>query len=121
MRRRWRLTPDELGGVVWAIRAVRSVRRQLRRTGYVGIVLPALPRSPVAAERGVAIVLRRLPATCLERAMIAQRWRAAKGDRRAVVVGVHGSGDRFRAHAWLDGDEPPHEETPYRELLRIEP
>ena len=121
MRRRRRLTRDELAGVVWALRAVRSVRRQLRTTGYVGIAVPSLPADQDAAARGVRIVLRRLPATCLERAMIAQRWRAAKGDPRDVVVGVLGTGDDFRAHAWVDGDEPAGHEAAYRELLRIEP
>jgi hypothetical protein len=112
-------TREEVRGIVWALRAVRSVRRQLRRTGYVGIALPPLPSEPEAAARGIRFVLRRLPTTCLERAMIEQRWEAARGNPRDVLVGVRGGAGGFGAHAWLDGEEPP--DTGYRELLRIEP
>lgn len=121
MRLPRRLTRDELRGLVWALRSVRAARRQLRRTGLTGIVLPPLPSRPAAAARGVRIVLRRLPATCLERAVILQRWRASQGDRRDVVVGVLGAGDSFRAHAWLEDEEPSEAEEAYRELVRIEP
>ena len=116
-----RLTRDELRGLAWAARSVRSTRRQLRRTGLAGIELPPLPPRPSASIRGVRIVLRRLPATCLERAVILQRWRAAQGDPRDVVVGVLGGGDNFRAHAWLDDEEPSENEDVYRELVRIHP
>ena len=112
-------TPHELAGAVWALRAVRAARRQLRRTGYEGIVLPPVPRRPAEAARGVRMVLRRLPATCLERAVILQRWRAAQGDPHDIVVGVIGPGEGFRAHAWLDDEEPGDER--YSELLRIRP
>jgi hypothetical protein len=116
-----RATRDDLRGMVWAARAVRSVRRQLRRTGYVGVVVPPLPPRPDETARGVRFVLRRLSTTCLERAMIEQRWQAAQGNPRDVLVGVRGPGAAFRAHAWLEGDEPPGEESGYRELLRIQP
>jgi hypothetical protein len=53
--------------------------------------------------------------------VILQRWRAAQGDPRDVVVGVLGPGDRFRAHAWLDDEEPTENEDAYRELVRIHP
>ena len=121
MRLPRRLTRDELRGLAWAYRSVRSARRQLRRTGLTGIVLPPLPPRPAEAARGVRIVLRRLPATCLERAVILQRWRASQGDPRDVVVGVRGTGDSFRAHAWLDDEEPSEGEDVYRELVRIHP
>ena len=66
-------------------------------------------------------MLRRLPTTCLERAMIEQRWQAANGNPRDVLVAVRGPAAGFRAHAWLEGDEPPADESGYRELLRIQP
>ena len=113
-------TAHEAWGAVWALRAIRSARRQLRRSGYEGIELPPVPRRQEAAARGVRVVLRRLPATCLERAVILQRWRAAQGDPHDVVVGVIGPGAHFRAHAWLD-DEEPDGTVRYRELLRIRP
>jgi Transglutaminase-like superfamily len=115
-------TPREALGAFWALRAVCSARRQLRSTGHAGIVLPPVPRRPEAAARGVRVVLRRLPATCLERAVILQRWRAAQGDPHDVVVGVLGPGEGFRAHAWLDDEEPVLVDgEQYRELLRIRP
>jgi hypothetical protein len=52
---------------------------------------------------------------------VLQRWRAAQGDPRDVVVGVFGSGDDFRAHAWLEDEEPAGDESAYRELVRIRP
>jgi hypothetical protein len=118
---RRRPTWDDLRGMVWAVRAFRSVRRQLRRTGYLGIVLPPLPHRVEASARGVRFVLRRLPTTCLERAMIEQRWQAAHGNPRDVLVAVRGPAGSFRAHAWLEGDEPSEDEFGYRELLRIQP
>lgn len=122
MARRRRPVWDELRGVIWAVRAVRSVRSQLRRTGYVGIAVPPLPGRSDAAARGVRLVLRRLPTTCLERAMIEQRWQAAHGNPRDVLVGVRSAAGGFRAHAWLEGDDPPgDDERGYRELLRIQP
>lgn len=119
MRRRASLA--ELRAAAWAARAVRSSRRQLRRSGYVGLKLPDVPDLPTSASRGVDAVLRRLSPTCLERAVVLQRWRAAHGDLRAVVVGVRGTGDEFRAHAWLDDESPELEESEYRELVRLSP
>ena len=116
-----RPTVDELRGAVWALRAVRSARRQLRSTGYARMVLPPVPPRPTSSARGVRVVLQRLPGTCLERAVVLQRWRAAQGDPRDVVVGVLGSGDAFRAHAWLDDERPARDAAAYRELVRIRP
>jgi hypothetical protein len=53
--------------------------------------------------------------------MIEQRWQAAQGNPRDVLVGVRGPAAEFGAHAWLEGDEPPGDESGYRELLRIHP
>ena len=116
-----RPTLGELRAAAWALRSVRSARRQLRRTGYVGIVLPPVPPRAAASAGGVRLVLRRLPATCLERAVVLQRWRAAQGDPHDVVVGVLGSGDAFQAHAWLDDESPSGDAAVYRELVRIHP
>jgi hypothetical protein len=49
-------------------------------------------------------VLRRLGATCLERAVVLQRWHAGRHTRRILVIGVTPPSSGFRAHAWLDGD-----------------
>lgn len=119
VRRRPTLT--ELRGALWAARSVRSARRQLRRSGYEGIALPPVPALPVSASRGVQAVLRRLSPTCLERAVVLQRWRAAHGDPRAIVVGVRGTGKEFRAHAWLDDERPSQGDPEYSELVRLGP
>lgn len=115
-----RATVRELRAAVWALRAVRSARRQLRRSGYEGLTLPSVPVLPMSSSRGVNAVLRRLPSTCLERAVVLQHWRAAHGEPRDVVVGVSGKREDFRAHAWLD-DERPAELTEFRELVRLRP
>ncbi len=105
----------------WALRAVRSARRQLRTTGLDELRLPRLPTLPEEAGRGVHAVLRRQPHTCLERALVLQRWRAAHGDPQEVVVGVTAPSSGFAAHAWL-ADEPVDVETgAYSELLRVQP
>jgi hypothetical protein len=105
----------------WAHRALRSARRQLRRTGYEDLSLPALPDLPVAAGRGVHAVMRRQSHTCLERAMVLQRWRAAHGDPQDVVIGVCPPSAGFVAHAWLADEDTGVETTSYIELVRLHP
>jgi hypothetical protein len=102
----------------WAALAVRRVRRDLRARPVAEIRLPDPPRAPGRrGEPGVRLVLRQLEPSCLERALVLQRWLASRGDRREVVIGVTAPGADFRAHAWLDG-EPPRE---YREIARVAP
>lgn len=79
-----------------------------------------IPRPPkVAAEAGRAVrgVLRRRPQTCLVQAVVLQRWHAALGDRRDVVVGVTALRQGFHAHAWLEG-EPACHAAGFVDLLR---
>jgi hypothetical protein len=59
-------------------------------------------------------VLRRLEPSCLERALVLQRWLAAHGEPRVVVIGVTAAQD-FRAHAWLDGEPAPG----FHEIARV--
>jgi hypothetical protein len=104
----------------WTLRALRSTRQALPRDGVYGVTLPAPPRLPARSERGVRAVLRRRGATCLERSLVLQRWFAAHGDCRDVVIGVIGPSDAFKAHAWLEGDADGHAgAAPFRELTRI--
>jgi transglutaminase superfamily protein len=105
----------------WAHRSVRSARRQLRATGLENLELPRVPELPADASRGVFAVLRRLPHTCLERAFVLQRWKAAHGEPIDVVIGVRTLGDEFGAHAWLAGEAPAPEAEGYRELRRVAP
>ena len=76
------------------------------------------PKLPLSAQRGVLAVLRRMPSTCLERALVMQRWHSAQGARMEVVIGVKSPGGLFKAHAWLDGSPDP-ESSAYEELMRL--
>ena len=118
MRRR-RLDLPTLRAALWAERALRSARRTLRRRGVEGIVLPAPPALPDEAGRGVqALLRRRTSSTCLERALVRQRWLAAHGRPRDVVIAVQAPHEAFQAHAWVDGD-PDGQADAFHELLRL--
>ena len=101
----------------WTHRALRSVRADLRANGLDYAPAPAPPPVPEKARRGVLAVLRRQPSTCLERALVLQRWLAEQGTHKDVVVGVTGRED-FRAHAWLEGELV---EAEFQELTRLGP
>ena len=102
----------------WAARSVRAVRRELRVRPVGEVRVPPPPTAPGRrGERGVSLALRRFEPSCLERALVLQRWLAARGDPRDVVIGVTAPDADFRAHAWLDG-ESPHE---FREIARVAP
>ena len=111
------LTLPNARAALWTARALRSARRQLRAGQWEAIELPPVPPVPAVAERGVQAVLWRSRATCLPRAIVRQRWYAAHGSPRDLVVGVTAPSSGFEAHAWLEGDPPCHTER-YRELLR---
>jgi hypothetical protein len=114
-----RLDPSTLRAAFWTLRALRSARRQLRRTGFEDMSLPRLPQLPASAQRGVRAVLRRRDHTCLERAVVLQRWRAAHGDAQDIIVGVARTGGAFQAHAWLEDETGDHELQTFRELRRV--
>jgi hypothetical protein len=106
---------------VWAWRALRSVRGQLRDGGMRDVHVPAPPRVRPRAVRAVRVVLAREEPSCLERALVLQRWLLAQGIARDVVVGTNGSAPgTFTAHAWLDGESMP-DERRYIEMTRLAP
>lgn len=113
------MTISELRAAWWARRALPRARRQLRAGRLRDIELPPAPKLPVHAERGVDAVLRRLPSSCLERAIVLQRWHTGQGRSVDVIVGVTAPGD-FRAHAWLDC-EPAPAFPRFDELFRLAP
>jgi Transglutaminase-like superfamily len=64
--------------------------------------------------------MSRVRATCLEAAVVRQRWLAAHGDVRDIVIGVSPTGLRDQpAHAWVDGTDSPAAAI-YLELHRFE-
>lgn len=111
-----RLDIPTLRAAFWAVRALHQARRSLRRRGLEGVIVSRPPRLPREAGRGVSAILRRQPNTCLERAFVLQRWHAHGGDLREIVIGVQGSGDSFKAHAWLEGETG---NTEFHELMRL--
>lgn len=116
-----RLTdPGAWRGVVWAGRAVRQARRQLRNGALDEVSVEPPLGLPPSADAGIHAVLRRLPSTCLERAVVLQRWRMAQGDPREIVIGVRHDAQEFKAHAWVEGEGD--ELAPvFDELLRLAP
>ena len=78
--------------------------------GLENVALDPPPALPDEAIRGVGAVLRRRDDSCLVRALVRQRWHAAHGARRDVVIGIARPNGKFLAHAWLEGDSPCHDE-----------
>jgi hypothetical protein len=121
----WRFRPTVLFAAWWAWWALRSVRSQLKLAGVATSVAEP-PRLPNSAGIGVQAILNRTAPTCLERALVSQRWLAAHGEPRDVVIGVITTGtdqvaeahNGFAAHAWVDGREPSAVDT-YVEVHRI--
>jgi hypothetical protein len=113
-----RLDVATLRAMLWAAAALRRTRRRLAGDGLDGAPPPAPPALPAHAVRGVGLVLAIGSASCLERAIVLQRWAGAHGAPTAVVIGVTGASGGFRAHAWLES-APDQAGGPYREILRI--
>jgi hypothetical protein len=104
----------------WTQTALKRVRADLRANGLRYGPGPEPPRLPEHARRGVLAILRRRPSTCLERALVLQRWDAVQGRPRDVIIAVKGPTVDFAAHAWLDG-EPDGDVTAFAELMRLPP
>jgi hypothetical protein len=104
----------------WTHRALRRVHDDLRRNGLEYAGAPEPPPLPTRAGRGVHAVLRRQQSTCLERALVLQRWVSAHGEDRDVIVAVRGPSLDFAAHAWLDG-APDAEASAFHEIMRLPP
>ena len=123
LRRRLRMGARHHLNVVraawWAATALRDVHRRLAAVGLRAVVKspPALPRS---AWGGVVRVLNRSRSTCLERALVWQKWLFVHGDHRAVVIGADVPDANLSAHAWVEGEEPV-SESAFAEMLRLPP
>lgn len=116
MRRRPRIT--ELRAAWWAYRCLRNARTRLA-AGHTDVRV-APPVLPAAAVRGVDALLRRARPTCLEAALVRQRWFRAQGVPRDVVIGVTAPSEGFAAHAWLEEPgEAADGQQQWRELTRL--
>jgi hypothetical protein len=107
----------ELRAALWAHRCLRDARLRLA-AGHTDVRI-APPALPAAAVRGVEAILRRAGATCLEAALVRQRWLRGQGVQRDVVIGVTAPSDGFRAHAWLADPNEPAAHQPWHELTRL--
>jgi len=117
-----RRPPDlaSLRAAWWAHRALNAARSALAVGAIREIELAPPPRLPASAIRGVEGLLRRRQHTCIERALVRQRWLAAHGDPRAIAIGVTSPSSGFIAHAWLVGEGDP-QAPAFHELTRLEP
>lgn len=104
---------------LWTVRALRTTRRRLKLHGLDGARVAPPPHLPPAARRGVMAVLRRQPNSCLERALVLQRWETSHGSGADVVIGVPVLDDsEFIAHAWLE-TMPDGPLDRFHEIMRI--
>ena len=94
------------------------MQRSLRKLGLDDMPRVSPPPSVnPAARRGVTAALARRGSSCLVSAIVLQRWDAAHGLAREIVIGVTGVDD-FEAHAWLDG-EPDDRHAGFVEIRRL--
>ena len=112
------LAPSSLRAAAWAFVALRRTRRDLAAHGLDGAHVAPPPRLPASARAGVTAVVHRRPSTCLERALVLQRWDADHGAPGDVVIGVVGPSDGFLAHAWLE-TLPERPAVAFEEILRL--
>jgi hypothetical protein len=119
-RRVWRrLDPGALAAAAWTLLVLPSVRRQVEANPLAALRIVRPPPLPGRARYSVLSVLRRRKATCLVQAAVLQRWDAARGIRRDLVIGVTAPDEEFKAHAWLEGDLTTSHDS-YTELVRYE-
>jgi hypothetical protein len=101
--RRARL-PAVAAGAWWVLWAWLRCSWQLRRRGLRAVAIHAPPRDRPGTQSGVRRAPARLPASCLVRALVRQRWHSAHGRGHDIVIAARGPLAGFAAHAWLDGD-----------------
>jgi hypothetical protein len=118
MLTRRRIDLPTLRAAAWTVRALRQVRKSLARDGLDGTQVKPPPRLPASARRGVIAAMRRRETTCLERALVLQRWEAAHGAPSDVIIAVGKPTDEFGAHAWLES-LPDGDVDAYAELMRL--
>ena len=95
---------DRLHTLIWAVRARRTARRQLRTGGLAAVRLPPSPKTAAVWPwpRTLTLALRVLRASCLERSLVRQAWLADRGRPSDVIIGARAPREGFAAHAWLD-------------------
>ena len=112
-------TLSRVRALSWTLRSAVAARHQLKRGRRLdAVVLPDPPSLPEDMTRTVRLVTRLLDNTCLERAIVLQRWYAAHGERKSIWIGVSSPSSGFRAHAWLEGETSGNET--FEKLLKVD-
>jgi transglutaminase superfamily protein len=114
-------SPSELRAAWWTHRALRAARRGLAAGELRDLAIPRPGALPISAGRGVEAMLRRRRHTCLEGALVRQRWLATQGRLCDVVIGVTAPRAGFEAHAWLADPDQPTPPHAWQELTRVAP
>jgi hypothetical protein len=106
----------------WTRRALRQARRELKSRPLTEVAIEPPRGIPAAGASGVRVALRLSRYSCLEAALVRQRWDAEHGSPRDVVIGVPRPSERDEreAHAWLDGDDDPRRNE-LTEITRLAP
>ena len=111
-------TQAKLRAALWSRRAARAAKSQVGQgDDLLDVTLPSPPPLEPKAIRGVRLAFRLSRDSCLIESLVLQEWHRAHGTNRDLIVGVGGSAEDFKAHAWLDGEEPS-AEAEFVELLR---
>lgn len=112
---------SELRAAWWARRALHHAHGELAGGEMRHVRLAPPPPLPAGAGRAVEAVLRLSRSTCLESALVRQRWLAAHGIMRDIVIGVTAPGAGFAAHAWVEVDPDRSGDSRWHELTRLAP
>ena len=90
----------------WVLGAIVVARAQIRRSGIEGLAVRPAPQTPHEARSWAQTLVRVLARNCLTRSAVRQAWYAGQGRPVDLVVGVTPPSVAFRAHAWLEIDDP---------------
>ncbi len=108
--------PGSARTLFWSMRMVVRVRKQLPYKPFGEVLLSGPPASDPLSRSAMNAGLRLRRATCLEQALLRQRFDAANGLQRTLIIAVTNPADGFRAHSWLEGERQP--DPSMREIAR---
>lgn len=110
-------SPGGTRTLFWSLRTVGRIRQQLPQRPFGDVVLTIPPASDVRSRSAMNAGLRLRRASCLEQALLRQRFDAANGVQRTLIIAVTSPANGFRAHSWLEG-ERQHDPS-MREIVRL--
>ena len=110
------VSPGAARTLLWSLRMVGRIREQVPQRSFRDIALSAPPALDRRSRSAVNAGLRLRRATCLEQALLRQRFDAANGVDRTLIIAVSSPANGFRAHSWLEGE--PQRDQSLREIVR---